>query len=511
MNKYLHKFFNRLTLVGLILVLQVTLFTLELVKLTNYYVPIGIGFRILSVFVTFYILYKDSSPSIKIAWVIPILLVPLFGGILFLLFGHVIVPKKMNENMQKTDLAVRNALVYKEDLQEELGMQNASIIRQMDYIQKYGYGPVCKNTSTKYFPIGEEYYKSLLDDLNRAEKFIFMEYFIIDKGEMWNSILDVLKRKVEEGVEVRLMYDDIGCVMNLPKNYAQILESYGIKCVCFNRLVPVVAMILNNRDHRKITVVDGKVSYTGGVNLADEYINRKAVYGHWKDIGIRIEGEATWNFTVMFLQLWNTIRFTDSSYLPYKTDAAAFEKLPENGYAQPFGDTPLDNENVGENVYLNMIHSSSTYVYIYTPYLICDYVMMEALCLAAKRGVDVRIVTPGIPDKKTAYYLTQSSYNMLYNAGVKIYQYTPGFMHGKCVLCDDRYAVVGSINFDYRSLYHHFECGVFLYQTDCLNDIKLDMLQTFEKSEQIAEEFIRKHKFSVHIFGPILRLFSPLM
>lgn len=511
MNRYLHKIFNRLTLVGLILILQVTFFTLELIKLTNYYVTIGIVFRILSVLVTFYILYKENSPSVKIAWIIPILLVPLFGGILFLFFGHVIVPKKMKDNMQKTEMTVQNALENAEDILEEIDAINPSLKCQVDYIQKYGYGPIYKNTSATYFQIGETYFEKLLEDLSQAQKYIFMEYFIIDKGEMWDSILEILKQKVKDGVEVRVMYDDIGCVMNLPRNYALVLESYGIKCVNFNRLIPFVALILNNRDHRKITVIDGKISYTGGINLADEYINRKEVYGHWKDVGIRLEGEASWNFAVMFLQLWNTMRFSDATYDTYKTDSKCFLDKNEKGYVQPFCDTPLDNESVGENVYLNMIHASTKYVYIYTPYLICDYVLMEALCLAAKRGVDVRIVTPGIPDKKTAYYLTQSSYHMLYQAGVKIYQYTPGFMHGKCVLCDDEYAVVGSINFDYRSLYHHFECGVFLYQTDCLKDIKEDMIQVFEVSELITEEFIRNHKFSAHILGPILRLFAPLM
>ena len=511
MTKIFHTLFNRLTLIGLIFILQIAFLFVEFVKFTKYYVAIGVVCELLSVAVAFVILYKESSPSIKIAWIIPILLFPLFGGIMFLFFGHVIIPRKMNQNMKKTEEAVMEALPKREEVLQQVSEENPSVGRQMTYISRYGYGQPWKNVSTQYFPIGEEFWSGLLQDLEKAEKYIFMEYFIVCNGIMWDSILEILQRKVKEGVEVRLMYDDVGSIMYLPTHYDQTLEKMGIKCVSFNKLTPVIALILNNRDHRKITVIDGKVAYNGGINLADEYINQKQTHGHWKDIGIRLEGPAAWNFTVMFLQLWNSVRFTENSYLQYMADGSTVKQQPDNGYVMPFGDTPLDCENVGENVYLNMITSATEYVYIYTPYLIVDYEMMNALCLAAKNGVDVRIVTPGIPDKKAVYYLTQSSYHMLYEAGVKIYQYTPGFLHGKCVLCDDEYAVVGTINFDYRSLYHHFECGTYLYRTSCLRQIREDMEQVFEISEEVDDMFFKKHRFSGHILGPVLRLFAPLM
>ena len=302
----------------------------------------------------------------------------------------------------------------------------------------------------------------------------------------------------------------MGSVFLLPKEYNERIEKKGIKCVAFNRLVPFLALVLNNRDHRKIVVIDGRVGYTGGINMSDEYINYKRAHGdHWKDAGIRIEGEAVWNFTVMFLQMWNMSRHTEEYYGRYRHQ---FTVRPAGeGIVQPYMDTPLDDETVGENVYLNMIGSARKYLYIFTPYLVTDNEMHTALKLAAKRGVDVRIVTPGTPDKKTVYWLTQSNYQSLIEAGVKIYQYTPGFIHSKCVLCDDETAVVGTINFDYRSFYHHFECGVFLYRTAMLKDLRKDMEETFAVSENITLEWCKKKFVKTNVIGPFLKLFSPLL
>lgn len=515
MKKVLHVLTNRMVLIALVVLLQSLFLILEFVKFANYYVEIGAACKALSIIVTFYILYKEANPSVKLAWVIPILMFPLLGGILYLLFGHVIVPFSMNKNMEKTNKAVEEALHYKEDIYASRFETNnnpgieKSFLGQMKYLHDFAQAQVWDNTDSTYLKDGETYWKQLLLDLEKAERFIFLEYFIIAEGEMWDSILAVLKRKADSGVEVRLIYDDIGCVFRLPAGYAQNLKKAGINCVAFNKLVPFVSVVLNNRDHRKIVVIDGNVAYTGGINLADEYIDRKTSTGRWKDVGIRICGDAVWNMTVLFLQMWNSILYTDDSYLKYYSNTE--EQIKGTGFVQPFGDTPLDHETVGENIYLNMIGAANEKLYVYTPYLVTDNELTTALCLAAKRDVDVRIVTPGIPDKKEVYYLTQASYRTLMNAGVRIFQYAPGFIHAKCVMCDEKAAIVGTINLDYRSFYHHFECGIYMYNTKCIEDICIDMEEVFAVSEEVDNRFFETHRFKRNILGPILRLFSPLV
>lgn len=304
------------------------------------------------------------------------------------------------------------------------------------------------------------------------------------------------------------MYDDVGCINKIPSKYYEELNEAGIQTVVFNRVFPVLITFFNYRDHRKITVIDGKVGFTGGVNLADEYINKVVRFGKWKDAAVKIEGDAVWSLAAMFLQMWNSTKMTEEDYSQYKYE------FPENtysdGYVQPYKDEPLDKELVGEFVYMNIINNAKDYVYIYTPYLIIDNELKTSLMMASKRGVDVRIVTPGIPDKKTVYYLTQSYYEDLINAGVKIYQYAPGFIHSKCFLCDDDIAVVGTINMDYRSLYHHFECGIYFYKASVCKTLKEDMINTFEESCLISKEWCRKNIRS-GILGPVLKLLAPMM
>ena len=330
---------------------------------------------------------------------------------------------------------------------------------------------------------------------------------------MWNEILDILKEKAKEGVEVRFIYDDMGSVTRLPYKYEKSLEQFGIRCRVFNPLMPLLSIVMNHRDHRKITVIDGLVGFTGGFNLADEYINRTSPHGLWKDAAVKIEGEAVASFTAMFLQMWNTIKDSDTV-----EDCKQYflEEYPDyeeegSGYVQPYCDTPLDHECVGENVYLNMIQNAKKYVYCFTPYLILDNETVEAFCLAAKSGIDVRIVTPNIPDKKMVFRLSQSYYKPLINAGVKIYQYTPGFIHSKCFLSDDKIAVCGTINLDYRSLYLHFECGCLLYHTRAVMQMKEDMEKTFRQSMEITKEFCDNTPFLRRVLQSILKLFAPLL
>lgn len=511
MKKVLEKIFSRMVITILLIGLQVGFFVFELIKLSRYYVYISAGLAVLSLLVVFYLICQPMNPNVKIAWIVPILLFPLLGGLLYIMYGQPRIPKKIRNNMKRIEAACNKTLVQEDEIMRELMEKDRAAANTCSYLNKFAMAPVWKNTRTKYYKIGEEYWEALTEALEGAERFIFMEYFIVEEGVMWDSIHEILKRKASRGVEVRFMYDDMGCMMLLPYKYNERLEKEGIKSMAFNEVVPFMEILLNNRDHRKITVIDGKTAFTGGINLADEYVNHVEKYGHWKDTGLKIEGDAVWNFTAMFLEMWNTMytHAIDTDILKYRCE------FPKNtfadGYVQPYGDTPLDREVVGENVYMNIISMSRRYVFIYTPYLIVDNEMITTLSLAAKRGVDVRIVTPGVPDKKMVYWLTQSYYPVLLGAGVKIYQYSPGFIHAKCFLCDDDIAVVGTINMDYRSLYHHFECGVFLYQTSAGADLKADMEQVFAKSEEITLEWCKNKKVHMSVLGPVLKLFAPLM
>ena len=320
-----------------------------------------------------------------------------------------------------------------------------------------------------------------------------------------------MKRKVKEGVMVRLIYDDVGSIKTLPRHFERNLKEMGIECAAFNPFRPILSIILNNRDHRKILVVDGQIGFTGGINIADEYINRKERFGYWKDAGIGVKGEAVWSLTTMFLEMWNYIKQTSEDYLKYLPEIYNKQDNPEDGFVQPYSDTPLDHENVGENIYLNMINHAKQYVYIYTPYLIVDNEMTVALQNAAKCGIDVRIVTPEIPDKKLIFLLTQSYYEQLIQYGVKVYQYKPGFIHAKCFVCDDKVATVGTVNLDYRSLYLHFECGVFLYRSQAVMQLKEDTIDTIEKSREITLEFCRNRNVFIQALQSVLRLFAPLL
>ncbi len=510
MRKILHYALNRIVITGLIVLLQLGFFMLEIFRWGNHYIEIAFFLRLLSFGAVVYIILRPNNPEVKMAWIVPILIFPLFGGVMYLAFGQVFISKKLRNSINRTNDLVKKSLVQDGEVMERLEQDNIAVANQSRYLYHYANTPVWENTSTKYFSDGMFYWEHLLKDLEQAEHFIFLEFFILGEGKMWNTVLEILERKVKQGVEVRLIYDDVGSVFILPKKYNEKIEAKGIKCVAFNRLVPLLTLVLNNRDHRKIVVIDGKIAYTGGINMSDEYINYTHPHGdHWKDAGIRIEGDAVWNFTVVFLQMWNMSRFTEEDYSKYYYDRK--EKLPENGYVQPYVDTPFDNEVVGENVYLNMIGNARHYVYIFTPYLITDHAMFMELRLAAKRGVDVRIVTPGVPDKKMVYWLTQSNYQNLIEAGVRIYQYAPGFIHSKCVICDDETATVGTINFDYRSFYHHFECGVFLYRTSALAELRKDMEETFAVSEEITLEWCKKKFMKMNIIGSVLKLFSPLL
>ncbi len=507
----LKNIFNRMVIVGLLIVLQLGILITVIWKLSTYFMYFyGISL-LLSALVLLHLISKPGNSSYKIAWAIPILLFPVFGGFLYILLGNTKTNKKLTRGLNEINNRTIQFLKQDPKIIEDIQGEDKSIANQMKYIKDFSLFPVYKNTTSEYLSPGENFYTRLIEELEKAKHFIFLEYFIISEGVMWDGILEILEKKVKQGVDVRLIYDDIGCLKTLPYKYNERIEKMGIKCMVFNKLAPVVSLIMNNRDHRKITVIDGHTGFMGGVNLADEYINKYERFGYWKDAAIMLKGEAVWNLTVMFLQMWEFHHGIKEDYTLFKPYMYHPEPFESDGYVQPYGDSPLDNETVGENVYLNILHKAKEYVYISTPYLIVDNEMMVALELAAKSGIDVRIITPHIPDKWYVHTLTRAYYLPLIEAGVKIYEYKPGFIHAKTYVCDDEIGVVGSINMDYRSLYLHFECAALLYKSKTIAQIKEDYIKTLDECICITEEDCIHISWGKRLLRTILRLFAPLM
>lgn len=511
MKKILKMLFNRVVLVGLAILVQVLLLILMVVKFQEYFVYFYAMCTVLSMAVVLIIVNGNSNPGYKIAWLIPVLLVPVFGGLFYVIFGGNRLRKPVKRKMSKVEEKMRLALPPQEGMLEELESVSIDAANQARYIQTYAYCPVYTNTYTDYLPMGEIKFERMKEELRKAEHYIFLEYFIIQEGTMWNAILEILTEKVKQGVEVRLMYDDMGCIMTLPHHYERQMEALGIACCVFNPFIPVLSSRLNNRDHRKICIIDGHTGFTGGINLADEYINAYEKHGHWKDSSIILKGDAVWNLTVMFLAMWDDIRGIQEDYEKFKPQV--YQTVPEakDGFVQPYSDNPLDDEIVGETVYFNLINKAKRYVYITTPYLIVDNEMVIALSTAAKSGVDVRIVTPHIPDKWYVHAVTRAYYETLLQNGVRIYEYTPGFIHAKTFVVDDEYGTVGTINLDYRSLYLHFECGVWLCRTRSVLQIKEDFLAMLPVCQEITLEQCQHVPWYRKLGRACLRIFAPLM
>ena len=510
MQRILRMIFNRVTFIVISILAQILTFVIIINSFSNYLFIFDFLFMLISILVVIYILNSKSDPAYKIAWIIPIMLFPVFGGLFFLAFGGAGLSSRMKKSMTLITENMKECLSQNEKTVQMLLEDNNIAYNQGKYIEKYTMCPVYNNSYTELLPSGESFFESLVNELEKAEKYIFLEFFIIEEGKMWDTILEILKEKAKQGVDVRVVYDDVGCMFKLPLRYNKKLEAMGIKCCVFNPFIPVMSIRLNNRDHRKIVVIDGKVAFTGGVNIADEYINEIEKFGHWRDSAIKIKGDAVWSLTVMFLSVWDYLRKEKEDYSLFKPKDSAAE-LGCCGFVQPFDDSPLDDEHVSEAVYMNLINQAQKYIYIETPYLIADNKMMVALSLAAKRGVDVRILTPHIPDKKYAFAVTRSNYEELMDSGVSIYEYTPGFNHGKTFVVDDTYAVVGTINLDYRSLYLHFECGVWLYNTDSVLQVKESTLKALNVSQKITFDQVRNISKIKKIARTVLKIFAPLM
>ena len=463
---------------------------------------------LISVATVIAIVNRSMSPESKVTWLI-VTFVPVFGPLLYLMFGERRLSKKELKQLQEL-----NSIAFHENNGRQLHLQ----LQETD---KPAYGiinallhmdsnaEVYDQTDSQFFASGGEMWKQMLEDLKRAEKFIFLEYYIVDEGLMWDSILEVLEEKASQGVEVKMLYDDIGCMVTLPGDYTVHLRSKGIDAHKFNKVIPRMTVAYNNRDHRKILVIDGQISYTGGINLADEYINRIERFGHWKDSGIRIDGPATQAFTRLFLMNWYINRGEISDFDQYHLEN---QTRFGSGLCIPYGSgpKPIYKTKVGKIVYQNLINQAEDFVYITTPYLIIDYDLTEDIKNAAMRGVDVRIVTPHIPDKKLIQLVTRGAYPDLLSAGVRIFEYTPGFIHSKQMIVDDRFAAVGTINLDYRSLVHHYENAVLLYKTESIADIRKDFEEIFEQSQEIFSDTINPTWYQMMI-KEVTQLFAPML
>ena len=499
--------FSRAGLIVIFLLIQVALIVVAFDWLSDYLPHFVTLMTVLSTVMALYLLNSGLDPSAKLTWIVVILILPVFGALLYAYtrsdLGHRMLKRRFAELIDET----REAIPQEAEVLEQAEREAPELRGLSTYVGRTGCYPVYRQSRVRYFSLGDEAFPAILEELEKAENFIFLEFFIVDEGVFWGRVLEILARKAREGVDVRLLYDGTNEFFNLPRNYPRKLEELGIRCRSFAPVHPLVSTHYNYRDHRKILVVDGRVALTGGLNLADEYINIHSRFGHWKDTAVMVYGPAVRSFTLMFLQTWNASEKTPE--WPY-LDVQAEPEPDAAGFLMPYADCPLDEERVGEWVYMDILNRARNYVHIFTPYLILDGEMETALKFAAERGVDVRLILPGIPDKKMAYALAKTHYAALLKAGVKIYEYSPGFVHAKSFVADDREAVVGTINLDYRSLYHHFECALYLNGCEAVADVERDFRQTQELCRAVSLETLRRETWSMKLMGILMKVIAPL-
>lgn len=503
---------KRLIFTAVSILLEIVFLLFLFTKVSEYATIIDWVTRIVAIFLVLGLYSMDKTSSMKMPWIILMLAFPILGVSLYLLVGLNGSTKKMRARYEEIDKKLLPYLPDNRQILEWMKEESPQAGAIASYLTNYSCYPVYQNTDVTYYDEAIKGLDAQLEDLSKAEKFIFMEYHAIEDEEAWQRIQTVLEDRVKAGVEVRIFYDDMGSIWFVNMDFATKLKSLGIKCRVFNPILPGLNMFLNNRDHRKITVIDGKVAYTGGYNLANEYFNITHPYGIWKDTGIRMEGDAVKSMTVAFLEMWNAAGNVKSKELvPEKYVINHAYQAQQRGYVQPYADSPLDGEQVGEEVYISMANKAEKYCWFITPYLIITDEMTHALTLAAKRGVDVRIITPGIPDKKMVYSVTRSFYHNLVKHGVRIYEWTPGFCHAKMSVADDKMATCGTINLDYRSLYHHFENGCFLADCDAVLEIRDDLIRTMGESREVTEQYKEGRSAGLRLGQLILRLFAELL
>ena len=501
--------FGRTAVVVVLVLIQFAMMVGLVTYLRNFVIPIYAVLFLISTGVVIYIINQKGNPAFKITWILCILVFHVFGTIFYLFAKFQLGTKVMEAKLDSLRVETREYLSQDRQIVDALRINKPANANLSYYLYNQLGFPTYRNTAVEYFPLGDDKFPVLLRELKKAEHFIFMEYFIVEKSYMWDKIREILEYKAAEGVEIRFMYDGMCSISMLPYHYPEKLKEKGIKCKMFNPVKPVLSTQQNNRDHRKICVIDGKVGFTGGINLGDEYINRKERFGHWKDTAVMLKGDAVRSFTLMFLQMWGIDERKDETahFLSYPS----FPADHAGGYVIPYGDCPLDNDKVGERVYMDILNRSLKYVHIMSPYLILDGETETALKFAAERGVEVVLILPGIPDKSIPYALAKTHYASLLASGVQIFEYTPGFVHAKVFVSDSREAVVGTINLDYRSLYHHFECATYLYGVDCVTQIEADFQATLAKCRQVSIETVRKEKWHVKLTGYFMKAVAPLM
>ena len=515
--------FSRTMLIMVLIVMQFAYIIARMYALAEY-IPILLGGEFLVVAIMMAIILNSrENPSVKLSWCFLVGVFPIFGSIVYFVVKYDFGYRLTQKRIAHTETESRKYLPTQDRMLDELKEQDIQTYHMAQYLRKTSGSLVSKNNQVKYFSVGEEMFEEMIKQLEAAKEYIFLEYFMIAHGNMWNTILKILVKKAKAGVDVRLLYDGSCAVYLLPYKYPKRIEKLGIKCRMFSPPIPFISTHYNNRDHRKIMVIDGCVAFTGGINLCDEYINVDSPFGHWKDVGLMVEGDAAYDFTVMFMQMWSAtearqisdLKFPNmQKYLAktsYDIEELGAYHAEDEGYVIPYADNPVDDENVGENVYIDILNQAKEYVYIMTPYLILDNEMLSAITFASKRGIDVRIILPHIPDKWYAFVLAQANYKELLKAGVKVYEYTPGFVHAKVFVSDNERAVVGSVNLDYRSLYWHYECSTYLYQGSVIHDVYKDFLDTQNKCEKVTTDTIKEISVFSKVVAFILKIVAPLL
>ncbi|HIV16683.1 MAG TPA: cardiolipin synthase [Candidatus Alectryocaccobium stercorigallinarum] len=510
MNKILKFLKSRLFIFTVILVLQVLFYVVLFMNIVDLHPAIRVIIVAGSIVLAMYLMYKNQDPTYKVIWIALICISPLFGILMYFFFSQRKIGRKLRRKLKKAEEKALDELEQDKETYWKVEQSDKGVARISDYIRETCYFPAYGDTDTEYFGTGEDFFERLVLELKKARRYIFMEYFIFKRGYMLDTILDILKEKAANGVDIRIMYDDMGCMFELPLRFVKKLEKYGIKCAIFNRVKPALNSLFNNRDHRKIVVIDGHTAFVGGANIADEYINVIKPFGRWKDACLMMKGKAAWGFLMMFIQMWDGHQRESTDVKALRPTEGIAENTGQGGFVQPFDDSPLFETNVCERVYLSLINRANDYLYITTPYLILNDALTNAFIAAAISGVDVRIAVPHIPDKKGVFYVTRSSCRQLLESGVRIYEYTPGFLHSKICVCDDELAVVGSINMDYRSLFLQFECAALLYKTKTVADVKKDFLNICEVGEEMTLEKVKKWPWYVRFAEAVCGLFAPM-
>lgn len=510
-NKLRRVLFSQAVIVALLLIIQIALILFVVVKARHYMIFLDSFLILLTFAVVVYVINSDKNPTYKLAWVMSVLLVPVFGGLFYLFIQGQTFTRRFFQRVKKIDKVFTGKIPQDPEILEEIQEKYPIRYNTVAYtnLNEYIAYSVFKNTDVKYYSVGEKCWEDMLAELKKAEKYIFLEYFIIGMGKMWDSILEILKEKAAAGVDVRIMYDGVGSLLQMPKHYPEEMKRFGINCRAFMPFVPFLSTLQNNRDHRKIMVIDGKVAFNGGINLSDEYVNIEKPYGHWKDTAVKLTGDAAYSFAVIFLQMWQVVDRQEINPEDYRPKEPYTAK--SGGFVMPYADTPNDDYQVGEFVYMDIITKAVKYVHIMSPYLILDSEMQTVLVNAARSGIDVKIIIPAVADHWYAYYVALDYAKELIKKGVEIYEYTPGFIHAKSFSSDDEVAVVGSINLDYRSLYLHFECATWMLESPAVKDVEEDFQRTLEKCHKLTLEELEARPVRKRFVSACLRFFAPLM